>query len=231
MSEMKLPVSLILLLIVALGADLATGKALGAAERTPPSSARRRLQLVSLFEPLASLISAQEQQEHSLMHMISSHRADSILESSSADPIGLAVAEAILEDQPQAQVNGLSESPQHARLRSRGRSQALAKGKPDSQPPDQGSGTSYARAAQPVSGMTGRNGSELFSNKEGALLAPADCTALIEHEAVLSCVTSRVASLNAELEALSSDSHPQASIVGASASLNAVLSPEAASAC
>lgn len=224
-AETKLPVLLTLLLLVSLGAEMATGKELGAGGRTQALPARRQLQLFSLFDPLASLFSAQEQQEHSLMHMMSSHRAtDSILEHSNADPVGVDMAETILEDQ----VRDLSESPQHARLHSRGRSQALAKSKPNSQPPHQGCGTSHTPAAQPVSELTSSNVSELLSNDESALSAPADCATLIEHGAVLSCLVSRLASLNAELEALSSGSHPQASVIGASGCLDAVQSLEAA---
>ena len=229
-SEMRSPVLLTLLFLGSLGAEMATGKEYGAEERTPALPASRQLQLFSLFDPLASLFRAQEQQEHSLMHMMSSHRAtDSILEYSSSDPAGQDIAEAILEDQPQVRINDLSKSPQHARLHSRGRSQALAKSKSGSQPSDQGSGTSLTPAAQPVSHLTGRNGSKMLSNEESALAAPADCAALIEHGAVLSCLVSRLASLNDELEALSPDSHPQASIVGASPCLAAVLSLRSAS--
>ena len=178
--------------------------------------ARRQLQQWSLFDPLANLLSAQEQHEHSLMHMISGHRAsDSIPEYSSSNPFGLDIAEAMLEDQPRVQGNDLSESPQHARLHSLGRGQALARSKPSSQPPDEGSSTAPTApptsAALPESELAGRNASTLLSKGEGFSPASANCAALLEHEAVLSCLIRRLARLNAELDALSISSPPQVS--------------------
>ena len=205
---------LMLLLVVSLGRPWAAGKEPIVVGESSVLPARRQLQQWSLFDPLADLLSAQEQQKHSLMHMISGHRAtDSIPEYSSSNPFGLDVAEAMLEDQPQVQVNDLNKSPQHARLHSLARSQALAKSKSGSQPPDASSSTAHTgpptSAVLPESEPAGRNASTLLSKGGSPSPASPDCTALIEHEAVLSCLIRRLAALNAELEALSTSSPPQ----------------------
>lgn len=234
-SDMSVIHVLYLLLFVCLGIQGAVGNEPNAGSGTSVLPARRHLQGLSLFEPLANLISAQEQQEHSLMHMMSSHRAtDSLLESSSShsDPIGLDIAEAILEDQPQIQANDRSESPEHARLHSLDRSQALAKSKSSGKLSHQGSSTAHTSlpmSVTAVSELSGRNLTELLSTGERVVAPPADCAALIEHEAVRSCLISRLASLNAELEALSAGFRPQASIGGASAFQDVLLLQAASS--
>lgn len=89
--------------------------------------------------------------EHSLMHMMSGHKAaDSIPEYSSTDQAALDMAEAMFQDQDQHQVPvyDLSISPQKVRLHSLSCTHALAKSK--AQPSDQSSHTAHTPLPVPV---------------------------------------------------------------------------------
>ena len=198
------------LLTVYLAATLALGTEPGLRRSTTDAPARRQLHLFSLFDPLAELLHTQDQQEHSLMHMMSGHTAaDSILEYSSTDPAGLDMAEAMLQDQHQVPVDDLSSSPQKARLHSLSRSQALAKSKP--QVSEKNSHTAQTPPpvplAQPFSKQMLTNlsegATEQLRDAGDPIAVPDDCAALIEHDAILSCLVKRVASLNAKLDGLS----------------------------
>ena len=196
------------LLTIYLAATVAHGIEPGLRISSTDASARRQLHLISLFDPLADLLDTQDQQEHSLMHMISGHRAaGSIPEYSSTDPIGLDMAEAMLQDQHQVPVDGLSSSPQKARLHSLSRSQALAKSKPHIS--DQSSYTAQTpppvAVTQPSSKqmltILSEGATEQLSDAGDPTAVPNDCAALIEHDAILSCLVKKVASLNAKLSA------------------------------
>ena len=217
---------LFMLPLVSLGVQGASGKEPAAGRGISVLPARRHLQGLSFFDPLANLINVQEQQEHSLMHMMSSHRAtDSILEHPTSDSVGLDIAEAILEDQPQVRANNRSESPQHGKLHSLGCSQAVVKSMSRGELLDRGSSTTHQappKIATAVSELSDRNSSELLSTGRSVAAAPADCAALVEHEAVRSCLISRLAGLNAELEGLSASFQPQASAGGALAFLGVI---------
>lgn len=87
--------------------------------------------------------------EHSLMHMMSGHKAaDSIPEYSSTDQAALDMAEATFQDQHQVPVYDLSISPQKVRLHSLSCTHALAKSK--AQPSDKSSHTAHTPPPVPV---------------------------------------------------------------------------------
>lgn len=201
-----------LLLTVCLAAGMAACRIIITDKTTHQKLPRRELQQFSLFDPLADILNAQDQQEHSLMHTMSGHgTAGSISEALAAEPAGLDMAEAVLQDQHQVDPGN---TPQQARLHSLSRSQALAKSRP------QALTQSTTTQSTPPPVPPGQAGFEIEDAEEPDIMegqggrrnessgGTGDCTGSHEANATLACLVRKLASLNAELEALSRKARP-----------------------
>ena len=182
-----------------------------AASDSVPRPLSRKLQQFASFDPLASLLNVKDQQQQSLMHMMSGRRgADDITESLASLPAGLDMAEAVLlEAQQTSQDSGNAVvNPDQARLHSLSRSQALAKSR------------SHQHSANPVTAYTpppvgpqqspDRSlNSTAASSKPGDIAingavpeGSQDCTETLSQDAIMLCLVEELASLNTEVQAL-----------------------------